>query len=96
MKRIVLFFGFVMCMSIASAQVFIAPEKHKVVEEINGVTHIMYYAVLYNDVKVKTGVWKLKDKDGKVIQKIKYRNGEKIWIECPEENRYYLNEEVSI
>ena len=93
MKRIGLFVGLLFTTSLAFSQFGFEPEKHKVVEEINGVTHIEYYAVLQNDVRIKTGVWKLIDNDGKVIQKIKYRNNRKIWIECPEEDRYYYTAE---
>jgi len=89
MKRIVLFVGLLFTTSLAFSQFGLEPEKEKVVEEINGVTHIEYYAILHNDVKVRTGVWKLIDKEGKVVQKIKYRNDRRIWIECPEEDRYY-------
>ena len=93
MKRIVLVIGLLFTTSLAFSQFGLEPEKHKVVEEINGVTHVKYYAVLYDNVKIKTGVWKLIDKEGKVIQKIKYKNDRKIWIQCPEEDRYYYTAE---
>lgn len=93
MKRLVLFLALMFVAPFAFSQVYLAPEKHKVVNEINGVTHVEYYAVLHNNERVKTGVWKLINKQGEVIQRVKYRNNKRIWIECPLEDRYYFSEE---
>lgn len=84
MKHLVLFFVMMFFLTFAYSQKEIAQvsfNKYEMVEQLSdGTIQVGYFKVMDNHM-VRHGVWKL-IKNGEVVKKAYYENGEFMWIEC--------------
>jgi len=84
MKRLVLLLGMLLFLTFGYAQQDIAQvsfNKYEVVEHLSdNLTQVGYFKVI-DGIMVRHGIWKL-IRNGEVVKKAYYENGEFKWIEC--------------